>query len=328
MARFLTNVAQFPGVSAYLGSVVHHPSDGPNEVMATAFAFTRNQGDAWEALLTGLVRELEDVELTDPAGDTLSERPFAFPVQIGERLGRRTGELHCALATPTDDSAFSAEPITRADVQNWVAAATAELDHALERLAASRQGLPEEIANLADALTERRDALVTRLERAVDTDPSGAKTRIHGDYHLGQVLVAGDDLVIIDFEGEPSRPIEERRAKSAPLRDVAGMLRSIDYLAEVAIQRHAPSSAAPETAMRRAKQWSHETRAAFLDAYFAATEDSTAAPQSKSFASALLDLFLIEKAAYEVAYELANRPDWVGIPLRGLLELADGPETG
>ena len=174
----------------------------------------------------------------------------------------------------------------------------------------------------ADALAQKREELAVRFAAVRGATPSGTKTRIHGDYHLGQVLVSQGDLVIIDFEGEPARPLEERRQKSSPLRDAAGMLRSFDYAAAMALQRWRDTHEVNyEDARAKALAWRDRTRRDFIAEYLATLGDK--AP-SAELTAALLDLFTLQKAIYEVGYELANRPAWVRIPLNGVMDvLAD-----
>ena len=151
-------------------------------------------------------------------------------------------------------------------------------------------------------------------------------TRHHGDFHLGQILVAESDAYIIDFEGEPARPLEERRRKASPLRDVAGLLRSLDYAAAVAIanETSATATAAPtERRVAMIRRWREEAAECFLSAYHAVAAQTARPWVPPEAEGPLLDLFLLEKAAYEVRYEAANRPHWIGVPLRGLSALAD-----
>jgi maltose alpha-D-glucosyltransferase/alpha-amylase len=170
----------------------------------------------------------------------------------------------------------------------------------------------------------RRDKIARRFAAAATASPSGVKTRIHGDYHLGQVLVSKGDLVIIDFEGEPSRPLDERRAKSAPLRDVAGMLRSFDYAAAMALSRFRDNHGAElEEARVKALAWRDRTRRDYLVSYLDTVGDLKPAP---ALTAALLDLFTLQKAIYEVGYELANRPAWVRIPLAGVSDVLNDPK--
>ncbi len=193
----------------------------------------------------------------------------------------------------------------------------------LSVLERQRTHLPDEVLPLAEALLARREDLLARLDRVTGFEPSGALTRIHGDYHLGQVLLAQDDVAIIDFEGEPRRTLAERREKSSPLRDVAGMLRSFDYAA-AALARHEESfGPASERAVERAEAWRQQAVADFLAAYEGASAGTASLPSDPALKEALLDLFLVQKAVYETSYELGSRPAWVGIPLRGLLELLD-----
>ena len=159
-----------------------------------------------------------------------------------------------------------------------------------------------------------------RIEAIAGCAPIGLKTRIHGDYHLGQVLIAQDDVMIVDFEGEPARPLAERREKSSPLRDVAGMLRSLDYAASAAIERFASRTGeVPERIAAAAAAWRDRATQDFLDAYFATAPEL--AGSGGASRPELLELFLLQKAFYEIAYETANRPAWLPIPVRGVLAL-------
>jgi maltose alpha-D-glucosyltransferase/alpha-amylase len=147
------------------------------------------------------------------------------------------------------------------------------------------------------------------------------KTRYHGDLHLGQVLVAQDDFIIVDFEGEPERSLEERRAKASVLRDVAGMLRSFSYAAHAALLRREPTASLAEADLKALADWEASARRFFLEGYRRPTQGVASVPADAADFDAMLDLFLIEKPLYELRYEIANRPDWLEIPLRGLMEL-------
>jgi maltose alpha-D-glucosyltransferase/alpha-amylase len=190
------------------------------------------------------------------------------------------------------------------------------------------KNLPEDLAEQRDAVLAAREALLAQVNAAAGLTPSGGVSRIHGDYHLGQVLVSKDDVVIIDFEGEPQRALEERREKSSPLRDVAGMLRSFDYLAWAALDRRREIVGdLSEEEARRAFAWRDEASDAFLHAYLERAAESPTHPDSEETAEALIRLFTIQKAVYEVGYEAANRPAWLPIPLNGLLELLSCSES-
>ena len=316
MGRFLTDVAGFEHTPALLGTVDLRPAEGEPTTLASAFAFVRNQGDAWSYLTDALMRDLDAAALGE------EDEEFPYGLVLSELLGRRTAEMHRALATETDDPAFAAEPMSAAATAALADEVVGELDARLTDLEGALPGLPEETAAVAREVLERRGELSARLEALRGMAPSGMLTRIHGDYHLGQVLVAQNDVYVIDFEGEPKRPLEERRAKSAGLRDVAGMLRSLDYAATAALRDRTGAGDA-ELAEARAAAWRRHARRELLDAYEVAIAGSRAHPE-REFGAALLDLFLVQKAAYEVGYEMSFRPDWVGIPLRGLLDILDG----
>ncbi len=303
MTRYLTE-AGFANIAPLLGEVVRVPVTEPPCTLMLVQGFVRNQGDGWQWTLDWLHRAVDEAALTDE----VAEDAFAGYLAFAAALGQRLAELHLALAAPTENPAFAPEVATEADATAWAAAVLAQLDPALEAI----QGHPEAAALLARA--PRLRAAVQQLAAAA---PGALKTRVHGDFHLGQVLVAQGDAVIVDFEGEPARPLEERRAKASPLRDVAGLLRSFEYAAAVAVTNETSATATVAPTERRAallEQWQREAAAAFLAAYGAV------APIG---APALLDLFLVEKAAYEIRYEVANRPGWVAVPLRGLAALAE-----
>jgi maltose alpha-D-glucosyltransferase/alpha-amylase len=247
---------------------------------------------------------------------------FAFPLGIGALLGRRTAELHRAFAVATDDPAFAVEPLERAHLRRWTDEAAAEVDRVLARLKDARAALPEDVAGDAAAVVGARSELKKRIQDVARINPSGGCSRIHGDYHLGQVLIAQNDVAIIDFEGEPGRTLAERRAKSSPLRDVAGMLRSFDYAASMALDQHRQGfDAVGEAAQARAARWREETVRGFLAAYREHVRGAATMPADEALLDALLGLFLLQKGVYEIDYELGNRPAWLRIPLRGVLDL-------
>jgi trehalose synthase-fused probable maltokinase len=300
VGRFLAGEAGFVATPALLGWVELDGVAGPGAMTLSVLqAFVPNEGDGWAWVLERLARP---------------ER-LAASVEWLHRLGRRTAEMHRAFAKGTFDPAFRPEPVGNADRAAWIAAAQAMAGRALDGLAIAQPQLGPETQRLAEDLLARRGALEARLRSALSTVPPFAKTRHHGDYHLGQVLVAGDDAVIVDFEGEPLRPLAERRAKHAALRDVAGMLRSLAYAAAQA-ERINPGT--------QFSAWNFEAEDAFLEGYYDAAAGGIFLPRDRLAADAVIRFFMLEKALYEVAYELANRPDWVSIPLRGVLALLDG----
>jgi len=320
MTRYLTERG-FANIPPLLGEVVRISPDGTPHTLMLVQGFVRNQGDGWTWTLDWLHRAVDEAALTDEAPDD----PFAGYLPFAEALGRRLAELHAMLAQPAEDPAFAPERATAEDRSAWAAGVMAQLDPALDLLA-GRSSWPEDEAALVAKLLAQRDGLRQAVQRLADAAEGALKTRVHGDFHLGQVLVSQGDAVIVDFEGEPARPLEERRAKGSPLRDVAGLLRSLDYAAAVATANETSAAATAAPMERRAalfRQWRQETAKAFLASYRAVEAEAPQPWVPAEAEAALLDLFLVEKAAYEVRYEAANRPQWIGVPIRGLAALAD-----
>jgi maltose alpha-D-glucosyltransferase/alpha-amylase len=319
IGRYLTEVVQFPNIVPVAGAVEYQTQDG---IMTLALlqAFVTNQGDGWDYTINYLVRFLEDRR----TGSPMPEDAHGLYLAMMKTLAIRTAELHVALSRPTSDPAFAPEPITAADIATWRTHALAEADKTLEMLANSTAAgqMPPEIAAEAESLLKRRALLVRRIEACAASVPKGLKTRRHGDYHLGQVLVRRNDFILVDFEGEPARPLAERRSKHSPLTDVAGMLRSFAYARRGAVM-HNPQLAAQNAKLAPfLEQWEQQTRKTFIAAY-----DDVASTnglyESLDAMRPLLRLFEIEKALYEVRYELNNRPDWASIPLRSLIAFAE-----
>ncbi len=325
VGRFLTEASPFPHIAPILGAAEYvDPGEPEPLTLAILQKFVENQGDMWTLTCDYLTRMLS-LPAQAPAAQAGPDAAASdFHLRRMALLGTRVGQMHAALAVRTGDAAFDPEPVRRDDVAGWKAALARELDETLDALEAARARLPETIAGLAAPLLAARERLRRRVEALRPDVARLAKTRYHGDLHLGQVLVAQDDFVIVDFEGEPGRTLEERRAKSCVLRDVAGMLRSFRYAAHAAILRREPGAPPGEQALAALVEWERSGTRAFLDGYRRATAGIASVPRDEAAFAALLDLFLLDKALYELRYEIANRPDWVPIPLRGLLELT-GP---
>jgi maltose alpha-D-glucosyltransferase/alpha-amylase len=238
-------------------------------------------------------------------------------------LARRVAELHVALARRTGDAAFDPEPVDALDLRRWTSAVHAECLAALDLLEQHRGALHESAAALAQAVLGARATLLARIERAGSAVPVGLKTRLHGDLNLQQVLVCRDDFVIVGFEGAPSRPLAERRAKHSALRDLAAMLRSFDYARESALLAVARAGARREMLAPVARRWERGVREAFVGTYReVVVAGALYRPAEFDAALALLELFEIEKAFDELRHEIDNRPDWIGVPLAGLAAFA------
>jgi maltose alpha-D-glucosyltransferase / alpha-amylase len=318
IGRFLAEV-NFSNTPALLGSVEHVARDGTRTAVAILQRFVENQGDAWLWTLNALKRELEPAALSE--AESPIDQAFATYWPYVELLGCRTAELHRTFAS-SEDPDFRAEPLTITDSQIVAEDARRQAEQAYLACESLRRTVPE--ANqLVMEFLGRRDEINAAINSLRAVAPGNfVKTRGHGDYHLGQVLIANNDVMIIDFEGEPLRPIEERRAKFSPMRDVAGMLRSFSYAANVAVRelsaglehRHAET-------LERALRWEERADEIFLASYAEATQGSVIETQDMEAQRQLLRLNLFAKVLYEINYEAGNRPDWIDIPLYGLLRL-------
>jgi maltose alpha-D-glucosyltransferase/alpha-amylase len=302
--------------------------------------FAWNQGNGWQVTIAALARYFEEVMRlpvvhtpheearawvrgADPAPPPAAVDAIGIYLATADVLGRRTGELHMALAAaPPDAEAFVPVAFTASDLRETAAALRQHAADHLALLDTSLDRLDDRRRELAREVLAHRDDWLQALDEMPRVGDAGARIRCHGDYHLGQVLVNEGDVIIIDFEGEPARPIAERRARCSPLRDVAGMLRSFSYAALTGL--NAATQARPEDLERLAPWadvWETWVGATFLRAYLAATRGAAFLPSRDDDFDALLQVFLIDKALYELAYELNSRPEWVHIPLAGLLRL-------
>ncbi|KAA0683325.1 maltose alpha-D-glucosyltransferase [Roseomonas genomospecies 6] len=328
VGRFLTEVAGFQNTPPLLGSVEHVAEDGTPTALFVLQGFVRNQGDGWSSTVDSLVRDLDDIRLglSHDLEEPEEGEPFGMHTAMMATLGQRTAELHCALAKRTGDAAFDPEPVTADDLKSWGEAARRQAEAAFAALPGALDRLAPAVREQAESLLARRTDVMNRLAELADTAPQGEKTRIHGDYHLGQVLRAQNDWYIIDFEGEPAKTLEERRAKHSPLRDVAGMLRSFNYATWAALFRIDETGTLEEAGavMEAALDWERRSMQCFLDAYRSTIAACPDVPDGTGEDRRLLALFLMEKALYEIAYEAANRPNWIGIPVKGVLGLLDG----
>jgi maltose alpha-D-glucosyltransferase/alpha-amylase len=315
MGRYLTEHG-FANISPLLGEMLRVDPDGERHTLAVLQGFIRNQGDAWTWTLDLLMRGLSDITAEAQATGTEQHEDYDT---IAMLLGRRLGEMHVILAGDTDDAAFAPE-VAAADIAALFAEqAESQLTAAFSALQAQTE-LDEAARQDFTAVMEGREkaaAIVGVLARSAH---GATLTRIHGDLHLGQVLVANGDVYLIDFEGEPAKPVAQRRAKNHRLRDVAGMIRSFDYAAAVVKRKSLASQAHVADLSRDAFLDSFVERATqcFLGGYHEAFPVRDEIREQN-----LLRLFLIEKAAYEVAYEAANRPTWIDVPLHGLAQLID-----
>jgi maltose alpha-D-glucosyltransferase/alpha-amylase len=264
----------------------------------------------------------ESAAVREETGTTSSEQMYRFYLALIGTLGARIGELHAALSQPSGDPAFNPEPVGQGEVSGWIASVRREMEESLDALAAQRRHLTEALHPLVDDVLAKRAACLALLEAMPPGSVSMMKTRFHADLHLGQVLLCENDFIITDFEGEPARPLHERRAKSSPLKDVAGMLRSFDYATTLTLRQHAQQTQERRIAVEALlRNWEGEATAAFLQGYWSVAAALPSVPQDVAQREWLLQVFTVEKALYELRYEMAQRPDWIAVPLLGLANL-------
>jgi maltose alpha-D-glucosyltransferase/alpha-amylase len=306
--------------------------------VAVIHQFVPSEGDAWGYTVNALSQYFERalVPRAQPGeaelgSGSLFDRAHAdLPSLIEESagayldnarlLGQRTAELHLALAEDNENPALSPEPFTALYRRSLYQSLRSLARTTFDLLRRRQTSLPEDAREQARAVLGSEEQLLRQVRAVLDRKVRISRIRIHGDYHLGQVLFTGKDFVIVDFEGEPSRSLSERRFKRAALRDVAGMIRSFEYAAEYAIRR-GPGRPEDVPILRPwARAWHRWASALFLRGYLNTASDAPFLPRSREDASALLDFYLLDKAVYELRYELNSRPDWVGIPLAGILD--------
>jgi maltose alpha-D-glucosyltransferase/alpha-amylase len=348
MGMFLTD-AGYASTPATLGEVARFDADGTPTALIVLQQFVHNQGDAWQWTIDALERAIQHDVLTGLAapvtpatapGTTptpahgaaqpstaqshaesveMTRDPLLELTQFSGTLGLRLGQMHALLGAPTDNPAFTPEPVTATHSKAWAKRAGDQLDAAMNILAQQKEWIKPEDEATAQALLARRKELSAMLERLAAAGIGSSSIRIHGDLHLGQILVSGHEIFIVDFEGEPAAPLSVRRAKQSPLRDVAGILRSFDYAAAHAANI-GPGDLSPAAQGRKQatlERFAPACQEAFLNGY-RQVEGAHLNGLSAQQQSDLLDLLTLEKAAYELCYEAANRPAWVAVPLKGL----------
>jgi maltose alpha-D-glucosyltransferase/alpha-amylase len=321
IGRFLTDVAGFANTPALLGSV-ELIEDEKKSAVAIVHSFVENQGDAWtvtSAYLDRFVDEQRLLAASDHPGESEEQIPY---LRYMSQIGRRVAEMHLALAGSDEFADFAPEPTRPADVQQWIEDVVARAERVFEALQQRRDTMKEADRLLVDQVVAQAASLRDRLGALLPPDIGGLNIRHHGDFHLGQILIVKDDIFIIDFEGEPRRPLNERRRKAPAARDVAGLIRSIDYSATAALERALRGAPDEQGKLGAAlAEWRDRSAAAFLAAYREVMANQRLWPAGPKAAEQILNFFLLEKAFYEIEYEMAHRPEWLRVPLMGMLRI-------
>jgi maltose alpha-D-glucosyltransferase / alpha-amylase len=336
VGRFLTEKTTFGQVAPLAGSLEYRRDEGEPVTMAVLQGYVPNQGDAWQYTLNTLARFFQGDELlvSEPppipanilrasAGDLpeTAARTIGAYLESARLLGRRTAELHMALASDAIDPAFAPEPITPQDQRSMYQSMSGLSMRSTDLLRTQLSKLPQDAREEARQVLELEPRIASIFKKFLSRRQHTPRIRIHGDYHLGQVLYTGHDFVIIDFEGEPTRTLYERRLKRLAMRDVAGMLRSFDYASQAALKSDQIAAGALPRLRSWSRFWVASVSAAFLKTYLATAGTASFMPQTADDLDLQLTTMLLEKALYELRYELNMRPDWVRIPLRGILEV-------
>ena len=349
IGRFLNEHAPHASTPRLAGFLEYQRRRAAPITLAILQEYVKNEGDAWSYTLDSVTSYLEGV-LSGPGAEgreaPLPEAPVTElmnqePPQLvsdlmgqylrsAELLGKRTGELHVALASATEEPAFNPEPFTPFYQRAIYQAMRSLVAQVFPTLRRKRRDYEPLLRDVADSVLSREDSIMRRFRSVIEQRLTGSRIRIHGDFHLGQVLYTGKDFTIIDFEGEPARPLSERRLKRSPLRDAAGMLRSFHYAAYSALYRQsAVGMVRPEQFLLMetwARYWHVWASAGFLRGYMHETGETGILPETQEELKVLLDACILEKAIYELGYELNNRPEWVRIPLSGILHLLESPD--
>ena len=339
ITRFLTERAGFPGVPPFAGAIAYCGPAGDERMICMMQTMVQNQGDAWSLSLDVVAQYLERVLIEKPplpSGtpppltdiDAVQEFPPEFIHALGtaypdrvRQLGQRTAEMHLALASDRIDPAFKPEAFSALYQRSVYQSMRNGLRRTFQILARHQRTAKDPGI---EAMLGREREILARMARVMGRRIAVEKIRIHGDYHLGQVLDTGRDFVIIDFEGEPARPISERRLKRSALRDVAGMLRSFHYAAYTGlVQQTTVRDMDVPTAAPWADLWCEFVSRTFLQSYLATAGERSFLPRDPGDLAVLLDAYLLDKAVYEIAYELNNRPDWLRVPLRGIQQILE-----
>jgi maltose alpha-D-glucosyltransferase / alpha-amylase len=343
IGRHLSEVARFPNVAPFLGVIEYQRPRSAPMTLASLTGFVPNEGDAWTHTLDELgrfyeVAAAEGIDALTPTdwprrrlADGLQEEPpgrmvaiAAESIESAHHLGLRTAQLHRALATG-DDEAFRPLPFTRLHQRSLYQSLRSDARAALRLLNRRIGAIDPSLVEVAQRFASRENLLIGRYARLTRDVIDVSRIRIHGDLHLGQVLVAGTDVVFIDFEGEPARPVGERVIKRTSFRDVAGMLRSYDYAARLAlgqvIDRGVATAESSEPLETWGRLWVEWVSRSFVDGYLREAAGERFVPSSAWGVDLLLDISLLQKAVYELTYELANRPAWTHLPLRALDEM-------
>ena len=321
--RFLAEEAGFTRIPLVAGTIDYAPSNDEIETLAMLQTTVETEADVWTWTLDELARYYEYCATLTEERDApaVPQEALGISLTAANTLARFTAELHLAFASSNTNSHFAPEPLQSEDLKQLSQTCQRNMEAAFSLLEQTMRGQSEDFRSEAEKLISRKNDVLKRLQALESSGMQAFKIRVHGNYHLGKVLRAKNDYIAIDFEGERTIPLSERRAKTSPLKDVAGMLRSLSYAAQVGLVRHTSRRANEfKNLLGFARLWERETSSLFLKTYSEAISDARLLPPSKDL-TMLLEIFLLKRAFHELQYEINNRPQWAHIPLRGLLSI-------
>jgi maltose alpha-D-glucosyltransferase/alpha-amylase len=329
ITRFLTEQTDFQNVPAFVGALEYRRPKAEPTVVCLLQRAVANAGDVWTLTVDALGRYYERVlerkadlqNETAPPGVLIEELVGGVYPEKVRLLGQRTGELHLALASRGDNPAFAPEPFNAMAQRSVYQSMRTSLRRAFTFLEKKLSEVPAKFRSEAREVLAAEKEILAREKRLLDRHTNAAKIRIHGDYHLGQLVYTGKDFVILDFEGEPARPLSDRKMKRSALRDVAGMIRSFQYAAYAALWQPAMRKEDVPFLERWADLWYRQTSSLFLQSYLNTTSGARFIPEDSDDLQVMLEAYLLDKAVYEIGYELNNRPSWVLIPIRGIKDI-------
>ncbi|HYO94964.1 MAG TPA: maltose alpha-D-glucosyltransferase [Polyangiaceae bacterium] len=346
IGTFLTEVAEFPHVAPVAGHLEYRAEHGEPITLAIVQAFVPNEGDAWGFTLDNVSQYFERVlaligankapppheqsllSLAEGGIPPLAHELIGTYLEQARLLGQRTAELHLALASHPEDPRFAPEPFTLFYQRSLFQSFRNLTEEVFERLGKQLPQLDESVRGDAERVLAMKPEILEIFRGILGKGFTALRTRLHGDYHLGQVLWTGRDFIIIDFEGEPSRPISARSIKRSPLRDTAGMIRSLHYVVHHGLRRLLEKGVSRPDSLPELESWAEHwfswTSSAFLRSYLRTASGASFLPKDRAELQRLLTIYLLEKAVYELGYELDHRPQWLSLPLRGIVWLVKG----
>jgi maltose alpha-D-glucosyltransferase/alpha-amylase len=329
ITRFLTEQTDFPNVPAFIGALEYHRAKAEPTIVCLLQQAVANEGDVWTLTVDAIGRYYDRVlerkadlqNETEPPAVLFEELIGGVYPEKVKLMAERTGELHLALASRTDIPAFAPEPFNGMAQRSVFQSMRTSLRRAFTSLEKKLPDVPTTFRDEAKEVLAAEKEILAREKRLLDRRTNGAKIRIHGDYHLGQLLYTGKDFVILDFEGEPARPLSDRKMKRSPLRDVAGMMRSFQYAAYAGLWQRSMRQQDVPFLERWADLWYRQMSSVFLQSYLNTTANAVFIPKNTNDLQIIVESYLLDKAVYEIGYELNNRPSWVLIPVRGIKQI-------